>query len=266
MKLLADGADVEGFFRRLAATDRRALLLDYDGTLAPFRVQRDRAAPYPGVRQALDTLLAAGHTRLVVISGRSAGDLPPLLGLARGIEVWGTHGWERLAADGTYARPDLDARRAAGLAEALAWAELRAPAGHVEQKPACVALHWRGMPPDSIAALRAETLAHWSPLARDAGLAVHPFDGGIELRVPGRDKGFAVRSILEELGDGAAVACLGDDLTDEDAFTALKGRGLGVLVRAAPRPTAADVWVQPPGELLAFLWRWHWACVGTLAR
>jgi len=49
---------------------------------------------------------------------------------------------------------------------------------------------------------------------------------------------------------------LGDDRTDEDAFKSIKGRGLGVLVREAFRPTYADVWIKPPEELLAFLARW----------
>ena len=72
------------------------------------------------------------------------------------------------------------------------------------------------------------------------------FDGGLEIRVAGPGKGDAVRAILKEAGPGAAVAYLGDDQTDEDAFHALKGIGLTVLVRPQSRPTAADVWLQPP--------------------
>jgi hypothetical protein len=65
-----------------------------------------------------------------------------------------------------------------------------------------------------------------------------------------------VRTVLAESPAGAAVAFLGDDLTDEDAFRALSGRGLSVLVRARPRSTAADVRLAPPAELLAFLDAW----------
>ena len=82
------------------------------------------------------------------------------------------------------------------------------------------------------------------------------FDGGIELRVPARDKGDGVRTILGEMENDAIVAYLGDDLTDEDAFRAIKGKGLGVLVRKKLRPTAADVWIRPPKELLEFLAEW----------
>jgi trehalose-6-phosphatase len=53
------------------------------------------------------------------------------------------------------------------------------------------------------------------------------------------------------------IAYLGDDLTDEDAFKALKGKGLSVLVRDTQRDTLADCWLTPPDELLDFLHHWY---------
>ena len=87
-------------------------------------------------------------------------------------------------------------------------------------------------------------------------LTLVEFDGGLEIRVPGQDKGDAVRIIVSESHPGAAVAYLGDDQTDEDAFRALKGKGLAVLVRPQSRPTAAEVWLQPPQELIRFFEEW----------
>jgi len=52
------------------------------------------------------------------------------------------------------------------------------------------------------------------------------------------------------------AAYLGDDFTDEDAFTAIKGHGIGILVRKEFRPTEADIWIKPPDELLSFLSDW----------
>jgi trehalose-phosphatase len=81
------------------------------------------------------------------------------------------------------------------------------------------------------------------------------FDGGIELRARGHDKGDAVRTMLDQCVD-AACAYLGDDTTDEDAFRAIRGHGLAVLVRERPRQTLAQLWVEPPHGLAAFLERW----------
>jgi trehalose-6-phosphatase len=69
--------------------------------------------------------------------------------------------------------------------------------------------------------------------------------------------------VLAETPEDAAVAYLGDDFTDEDAFVAVKPRGLAVLVRPEFRETAADVWIRPPRELIAFLKRWRDACGGV---
>jgi hypothetical protein len=93
-------------------------------------------------------------------------------------------------------------------------------------------------------------------------LAWHDFDGGIELRAAGRNKGDVVRTLAAEAGPDAALAYLGDDLTDEDAFRAMPDHGAAVLVRERLRPTAANLWVRPPAELLAFLGRWHAASRG----
>jgi trehalose-6-phosphatase len=56
------------------------------------------------------------------------------------------------------------------------------------------------------------------------------------------------------------IAFLGDDLTDEDAFQVLRGRGLTILVRADHRETMAEAWLKPPAELIDFLERWRNVC------
>lgn len=258
MKYLRRDVDLDHFFAALGRNPNRGLLLDYDGTLAPFRKERDQAFPYPGVREIVDEIMAAGGTRVVIISGRAVDDIVPLLGFARRPEIRGSHGWERL--DPEAEEPTI-APMAAGRREALdacrKWLAGEFDATRVEDKPASVALHWRGA--DAAASASAEKRARGGlePIASGAGLELRGFDGGIEVRVPGRDKGTVAEEILTELGHGCAAAYLGDDDTDEDAFRAIAGLGLRLLVRETERPTLADLWIRPPGELLEFLSRWH---------
>ena len=64
--------------------------------------------------------------------------------------------------------------------------------------------------------------------------------------------------LLEALGlDGADVKpiYIGDDVTDEDAFRALEGRGIGILVSPLPYPTAARYSLQDPREVRELLER-----------
>lgn len=260
MRRKAVAPDLEPFWQCLKRATKRALLLDYDGTLAPFRVERDKAIPYPGVRETIDAILADGQTRLVIISGRWTRDLIPLLGLTRLPEIWGCHGWERLFPDGSHNAGKISGAASRALKEAQEWAHKEGCADRCERKPVAVAIHWRGLEAARIAELQKKVSAAWEPLARRGGLELHSFDGGLELRCPGRDKGFAVNQVFAELGEDAVVAYLGDDLTDEDAFGALKGKGLSVLVREEFRSTEADVWLKPPEELLEFLRNWRRVC------
>jgi malto-oligosyltrehalose trehalohydrolase/trehalose-phosphatase len=258
---LNPGVDLAPFFERVRRAPARVLMLDYDGTLAPFQVRPERATPYPGVEELLDAIMAAEASRVVIVTGRPVGDLVPLLNLRRRPELWGAHGWERLLPDGRGARirPGDNARRRLDEGERRAREIARAGA-RVEAKPASVALHWRGASALTAARIREALPRAWEPLAADGDVELLPFDGGVELRARGCSKEHAVKSVLSETPADAAVAYLGDDATDEDAFRAAKPRGLAVLVRPEFRQTAADAWIRPPGGLLAFLRRWRDAC------
>jgi trehalose-phosphatase len=96
----------------------------------------------------------------------------------------------------------------------------------------------------------------WTVLASSGDLKLLSFESGVELRVARPDKGDAVASIIGESLPQTEIAYLGDDLTDEDSFRALNGRGLTVLVRPEYRQTAAQVWLKPPHELVGFLEQW----------
>lgn len=253
----------EKFWKSIETAPSKVLFLDYDGTLAPFRKNRQEATPYPGVREVLEKILKSGGCRMVLISGRWTKDLPPLLGLKQLPEIWGSHGLERLFPDDHYEVATLSEEEVQGLAEAD---DLVTDAGlgrHSEQKPGCLALHWRGLDENARDRLISRVEKKLAPLARKTGLVLKEFDGGLELRAPGRNKGDAVRTVLSEESPEAVCAYLGDDLTDEDAFKAVEGRGLGILVRKQWRSTAAAAWLKPPGELIRFLEQWAEICTGV---
>jgi trehalose-phosphatase len=259
MKMLKPEGDLELFFERLPGVQHRALLLDYDGTLAPFHIHRNQAFPYPGVVSVLDAIMCAGHTRVVLVSGRWTQDLIPLLALKQLPEIWGSHGVERLMPDGKYTLSELDERYVVGLSQATAWIEDRDYQDRLEGKPSSLAFHTRGLDTDAAAALISEVRQSWESITRDTGLSLHDFDGGIELRAHA-NKGNAVAAVRSEMGEDAMIAYLGDDQTDEDAFEELGDEGLSVLVRPEFRETKAHVWLIPPEELLEFLTRWDTVC------
>lgn len=245
---------LEPFFRSFAHA-APLLLLDYDGTLAPFRVDRFQAVPWPGIRHALALIQSQKKTRIVVVSGRPASEIPPLLGLAEPVEVWGLHGFERLHTDGRLEQQRLPQPVARTLEELHASLQRNSLGGLFEAKSNAAVMHWRGATPEQAAEIERRIRALFEPAAAIPGFQLLPFDGGLELRA-GCDKSAAVDTVLAESAPGTPAAYLGDDLTDEAAFRALAGRGLSVLVRSQWRETAADMWLKPPGELLWFLQAW----------
>ncbi|MGH9523344.1 MAG: trehalose-phosphatase [Terriglobales bacterium] len=242
------------FFSRLAATTNRVLFLDYDGTLAPFVPDRRCAVPYPGVLKTIAKVRSRG-TRVVVASGRMAREVRGLLNLSPPLEIWGSHGFERLMPDGEYRTGHMDERLEQGMTRAHENLVYEGLGKQVEVKPCGIAVHWRGYP----AAHAREVAAIAERILKrliDFDATLVGFDGGIELRARGYDKGHVVRTVMAESPVDAIAAFLGDDLTDEDGFRAVQPHGTGVLVRQLHRPTEADIWLRPPAELEAFLNEW----------
>jgi trehalose 6-phosphate phosphatase len=254
--------EFEPFFEYLPHAPARILLLDLDGTLAPFEANRSSVKPYPGIREVLRQIVSAGRTRLAVMSGRGVEDLRRVLDLEPTPELWGGHGWERIDAAGESWRREVPADASAALdrtAEALAALRL---GDRIERKYASIAVHLRGLSPSEAERVRAASEVAIASASSDA-LSRHAFDGGVEVRVSGWDKGDAVLSILASEPLPTAVAYLGDDETDEDAFRALRGAEssgraatLTVLVRPEPRATEATHYLEP-ASVLGFLRRWR---------
>lgn len=252
---------LEEFFSAFKGATGPLLLLDYDGTLAPFRVDRFKARPWAGVRELLTQIQKQGRTRMVVVTGRPAGEIAPLLGVEPVPEVWGLHGAERLYAGGRRELENISPQARATLNAIREKLRDDSFGGLIEEKANAAVLHWRGVSPGRAKAIEKRTRALFEPVARMDGLTLLEFELGLELRA-GRDKGEAVKVLLEETRDGRPhpTAYLGDDLTDEAAFCAVKGRGLGILARREWRGTAAEIWLRPPEELREFLKWWLRAC------
>jgi trehalose 6-phosphate phosphatase len=70
------------------------------------------------------------------------------------------------------------------------------------------------------------------------------------------DKGRAIRWLIGELGLNRSTATpiyLGDDTTDEDAFRAIRKRGIGIVVGREGEPSLARYALENTGEVTSFL-------------
>lgn len=247
---------LDAFFSALGRAGRGVLVLDYDGTLAPFNVDRYRALPSPGVEERLRAIHADARTRLVFNTGRPAREIHRMLDFSRELEIWGCHGREHVLPGRPTESHGVTSADEAMLAEAETIAHRVAHGGNVETKTGCVAIHWRPLPDETRARIREDASAAWAPLMASGRLHAEVFNGGIELSVAGRSKGDAMRSVLASNVEALPITFLGDDLSDENGFREMKGQGLPVLVEARRDDTAAEAWASLGPGVVAFLDRW----------
>lgn len=254
--------DYRYFLEEIAAAEKRVLLLDYDGTIAPFSRDRRCAFPYPEIPGLLRRIMTECDTRLIMVSDRIAQELPPLLGITPLPEIWGNHGLQRIYPDGHYEEEEVDGAVLQAVAQAEADLAMEGLAHLTESKLASVAVHWRGLQPSSVLEIRTKAYRVLEPLAFRTGLLLTEFDGGIGFRLRSANKGRVVCTLLSEIGPEVPIAYVGDDITDEDAFRALNGRGLTMRVGPKQRFSAAQSWLREPRELFQFLNEWIRACGG----
>jgi trehalose 6-phosphate phosphatase len=228
---------------------RAAILLDFDGTLAPIVSRPEDAGIVDGGPEVLGSLLER-YLAVAIISGRPGDVLRELVGVD-GIRYEGLYGLGPTAG-GNVDDEFGDDVQAVTAAVAGAW---------VERKGVTLAVHYRHAPDPPAA--REELASPLADIALRRGYDLLEGKMVFELAPAGESrKGGAVTRIVRETGARAALYA-GDDLPDLEAFAALDALGqegistVKIAVGGAETPTAltdaADVVVAAPRELVELL-------------
>jgi trehalose-phosphatase len=244
-----------GLWTAARAAERRLLVLDFDGTLAPFTREPAAARPRPRTRAALGRIVLAGRSRVAIVSGRPPSELVSALG-AVPIAMVGEHGWTVRSPDGEVREHPLEARVAARLATAADAVALAVPLARIERKRASIVVHTRGLDPEVGIVVEERAADLLRPPLGDARLELRSIHGGLELRARGHDKGSAVAALVAELGPGTLPVVVGDDESDEDSFRAAEALGGWAVLVGRPRPTLALARVDSPDNVAELLTAW----------
>lgn len=252
---LADLDDVRQQLR-----DRQlAVFLDYDGTLTPIVDRPQDAVITDAMREVVAEL--ATRCTVCVVSGRDRPVVQQLMGLDN-LVVAGSHGFDIWSPDGAIQRDE--GAQFGDLLRAVR-AELEAGVGDisgalVEPKAASVALHYRLVPvpeqPRVRQLLDSVLHRHRGKLKVTPGKMVYEVQPAYDW-----DKGKAVLYLIDalHLGENVVPMYVGDDVTDEHAFSALSGRGISVIVShvddpdEARRTTAANYRLRDVADVARFL-------------
>eukprot|EP01105_Mastigella_eilhardi_P013803 TRINITY_DN3141_c0_g1_i3.p1 TRINITY_DN3141_c0_g1~~TRINITY_DN3141_c0_g1_i3.p1 ORF type:complete len:667 (+),score=160.72 TRINITY_DN3141_c0_g1_i3:526-2526(+) len=272
-----DGAAADAIVFAFARARNRLLVLDYDGTLAPFAEDPAAATPDAALLVTLSELSAMPRTRVVVLSGRDRGSLGAWLGDVRGLRLAAEHGaW-------TWTQREWVLEESALVSPA--WKEAALPlmrssaallrCAIVEEKEYSAVFHYRaclgsalsaaaepGAPPPLGRKRVLDVVLSLRSALQDAcaGLPVRVVDAqeALEVKAAGASKGAYFLRLLRRLvdEDGAApdfVLAVGDDNTDEDVFEVLPEGAHSV--RVGLQPSRAQHNVFGPENVRALLAR-----------
>ncbi len=241
----------------LDVTAQPAVFYDFDGTLSEIVKDPDSARLVDGAAEALTSLSTS--CPVAILSGRDLADVRERIGLP-GLWYAGSHGFELTGPDGEHHEnaeaaqsiPVL-AQAAAALADQLGGI----PGVVVEHKRFGVAVHYRNAARDRVG----EVAAAVRSAGQRTALRVTTGREVIELRPDvDWDKGKTLRWVLDYIRDNEGGGTLlpiylGDDITDEDAFDAVAGDGVAILVRHSDdgdRATAARYALDDPARVREF--------------
>ncbi|MGO8737080.1 MAG: trehalose-phosphatase [Terriglobia bacterium] len=233
--------------RRLRATNRWLLLLDFDGTLAPLNDDPNGVSLDPSVRRVLRRLARHPGSSVYIMSGRRLADLRQRAKVP-GVRLLGLHGWEKRGVMLPPAQKQL-------LRQAKLWLSQWRPAPSgikVEDKGYALAVHYRGAKPPAQRVAEQVMLAardHFQPdLRLLKGKKIWEL---LPRAIVG--KGPVTQSLLAGLPVDTLPIFIGDDTSDESAFAVLR-HGLAVHVGGQTK-TKANFCLRDPGEVREFLER-----------
>jgi trehalose 6-phosphate synthase/phosphatase len=245
---------VDRALRAFRPARRRLILLDYDGTLVPIAPHPRAAAPSRQLTSRLRRLASADGQALAIVSGRPSAELDSWLGGVDGMWLAAEHG--ALLRDGSSRlwRP-IHARlpRAwkARVRPSLERFTAMAPGSFVEEKVHSLAWHYRGAPQAAASSLAAQMVAVLESALAASDLEILRGKKCVEVRAAGATKGAVVAHIERLCGRPDFCLAIGDDLTDEDMFTALPEAAWTVHVGAGP--SAARYRLSGPAAVNRFL-------------
>ena len=240
------GWDREHLLNAAAKAARRVLLLDYDGTLAPFVPLPHRAAPSPQVLETLRTLQRNPRNIVAVVSGRDRFTLERWLGDCGCILV-AEHGAWMYTEGAWQSPPELNDDWKGTIRPILEGVMEQTPGSSLEEKDYSLVWHYRTADPEFALWQARELCAQLHGMLAGSELQVQSGNKIVEVKWSKVNKGAIATSILEQTEPPDFILAIGDDQTDEDLFAAIPAEqwtvkvGMGISAARFSLPTPADV-------------------------
>lgn len=233
-------------------SSKRCILLDYDGTLAPYQKLPSLATPSSELLELLQQLTADSNNEVIIISGRDATTLERWLGQLK-LNLVAEHGamvryrnedWKETVTVSTEWKSQIKPLMQLFME--------RCAGSFIEEKKSTLAWHYRNTYSE-LGFIRSRELRN-SLLQLTANTSLQVIDGNkvLEVRTVGVDKGATAANMLANFNPDF-IMCLGDDATDEDMFRLMRDKGYTIKIGRGS--TAAEYTILSQREVFPFLRR-----------
>jgi trehalose 6-phosphate synthase/phosphatase len=247
---LLRGDTVSVLMGEFSHSEKRLILLDYDGTLVPFEDNPERAVPPVELLKLLEALASHAKNEVVIVSGRDKGTLERWF---RDVPVSfaAEHGaWVKERGESWKTLKPLTGVWIPRIRPVLERHTDRLPGSFVEEKEYSIVWHYRKADTEMANLRKAELLDELVHFTASADVQIIQGSKVIEVRNAGISKGLAGLYWVEKIARDF-VAAFGDDWTDEELFKALPASAW--TIRVGITPSSARYNVRDYAEVLNLL-------------
>ncbi|XP_065860997.1 probable alpha,alpha-trehalose-phosphate synthase [UDP-forming] 9 isoform X2 [Euphorbia lathyris] len=230
-------------------TSRRAIFLDYDGTVVPQT--SIVKSPSPEVISVLKTLSDDPNNTVFIVSGRGRSSLTEWLDPCEKLGIAAEHGyfirWNKTSKWVTHSVEDLDWKK---IVEPVMTLYTEATDGsNIEVKESALVWHHQDADPDFGSCQSKELLDHLESVLANEPAEVKRGQHIVEVKPQGVSKGLVAEEVLLNMVNGGKapdfVLCVGDDKSDEDMFESILSTVYSPTLPAAPEIFACTVGQKP---------------------
>ncbi len=231
-------------------SQRKLLLLDYDGTLVPHIANPRLAIPTPELLSLLTGLCADKNNCVVIVSGRDKETLDRWLGHIERLNLVAEHGvWIKEKHDWKLSKHLLNTWKPQIHAVFETFMD-KLPGTFIESKEFSIAWHYRNADPEKASHIAIELADYLSSLTSNCDIRIILGNKIVEAMCSGIGKDVAVMHFLARDSFDLVIA-IGDDTTDEDMFKVLPPHAYSI--RIGHEITAARFRLRLQNDVIPFL-------------
>jgi len=245
--------------KRIKRAKQLTVFLDYDGTLVGFKPRPEFAVPTNAVLYALRQLKMKRDINIIIITGRPLEDIRKMIAI-KGIGYAGTHGQQVIFPDGRHFEWEKSGK-SVPVVQRIKRSVIKESMDEkgilIEDKGTTIAMHYRKLDRSKVKAFRKFFTDAVKKFDKNGLLEVMEGSEVIEARPKGWNKGKAVGLIVKNMKERSGlVIYIGDDTTDEDAFSYLHSKTNAITIwvkNKEKRHTKAHYYLNNPKQVNAFI-------------